>query len=270
MRSIWQSLAWKEWHEHKWKFVAILGALWGTVAISLLYGGPDAFGLAGVTMSLCMVPFAIFVGLAAASNERARGTLAFTQALPAPMWPIALLKLFYGLGILLASVALTLPLYFGWLQWLKHFGDAYNAINRMYSHGYFTGNFVLDLTLTSMAIAASLFIWSAAAGVNRKDEVSAGAVTLATIVGWYVLLFVGGYLLVAFTPLTPNSADTTIAERSRRLFDTIASTVFSMGPGGIAPASAIVLENRGRRPEADVFHALLLIASIASLAPGGG
>jgi hypothetical protein len=38
--------------------------------------------------------------------------------------------------------------------------------------------------------AASLFIWSAAAGVNRKDEISAGAVALAAMVGWWLLLSV--------------------------------------------------------------------------------
>ena len=35
MNTIWYSLAWKEWHEHKWKLAAIVATLWG-VALSVL------------------------------------------------------------------------------------------------------------------------------------------------------------------------------------------------------------------------------------------
>ena len=36
--------------------------------------------------------------------------------------------------------------------------------------------------------AVSFYVWTIAAGVNRKDEVSAGAVALTVITGWWVLL----------------------------------------------------------------------------------
>ena len=46
---------------------------------------------------MCIVPLAIFVGLGTAAGERSRGTLAFLQALPVPMWRVALHKLIAGL-----------------------------------------------------------------------------------------------------------------------------------------------------------------------------
>src|SRR3982751_6282141 len=112
MRTILHSLAWKEWHEHKWKFGSILSVLWATAAIALAYGENDGFGMAVFVVSLCVVPFAVFVGLGTAANERSRGTLPFLQALPAPMWRIALTKLIFGLLTLTASIVLTLPLFY--------------------------------------------------------------------------------------------------------------------------------------------------------------
>jgi hypothetical protein len=44
-------------------------------------------------------------------------------------------------------------------------------------------------------MSSSLFLWSAAVGVNRKDEVSAAAVAVAVIVGIWVALIVLGPLL---------------------------------------------------------------------------
>src|SRR5215211_3077949 len=70
MRSILHSLAWKEWHEHKWKLVSMVAVLWGTGALAMFEGRRDAFALAGVVMALCIGPFAFFIGLGAAANER--------------------------------------------------------------------------------------------------------------------------------------------------------------------------------------------------------
>jgi ABC-type transport system involved in multi-copper enzyme maturation permease subunit len=90
MRTILHSLAWKEWHEHKWKFVSILAILWTTAALALFYGENDAFALAACIVAFCIIPLSVFVGLGTAASECSRGTLPFLQALPAPMWPIAL------------------------------------------------------------------------------------------------------------------------------------------------------------------------------------
>ena len=56
MRTIWQSLAWKEWHEHKWKLVSITAILWATAAMSLRE--TDAALLVGIYGPACFcVPY---------------------------------------------------------------------------------------------------------------------------------------------------------------------------------------------------------------------
>ena len=69
MRTIWHSLAWKEWHEHKWKLVAITAVLWGVGAL-IWVAGRSAMRSRGscVLVTMCMVPLAVFVGLGAAAK----------------------------------------------------------------------------------------------------------------------------------------------------------------------------------------------------------
>jgi hypothetical protein len=58
-----------------------------------------------------------------------------------------------------------------------------------------TGNYYLDIIIFCALLAMSLMIWSAATGVNRKDEVSAGAVALAVMIVWagVVVLFMWSF-----------------------------------------------------------------------------
>ena len=110
MRTIWQSLAWKEWHEHKWKLASLVATLWGITALVMLNTGrdvpiDDVLVAVRVILVMCIVPLAIFVGLGTAAGERSRGTMSFLQALPVPMWRVALNKVFFGLATIVACRA---------------------------------------------------------------------------------------------------------------------------------------------------------------------
>ena len=63
MRTIWQSLVWKEWHEHKWKLVSLTAILW-SIAVSGLFH-LERGSLIGIHVALVMaiIPLAIFIGL---------------------------------------------------------------------------------------------------------------------------------------------------------------------------------------------------------------
>jgi hypothetical protein len=148
----------------------------------------------------CAVPLAAFVGLGAAAGERSRGTIAFMQSLPVPMWRAAVWKLLFGAIALIVPFLLTVLLFYvsarisgsdGAISKLQH--PILTETNRS-----ITGSMFWDGILFYSLAGASLFIWAAAAGVNRKDEVSAAAVAIAVAVGWYLLLnlFVGGVMLV--------------------------------------------------------------------------
>src|SRR6478752_1665303 len=101
MRTIWHSLAWKEWNEHKWKLVSIIAVMLSVSGIVLLIAGhherdalDNSFYFA---VFLGGIPMAIFIGLSAAAGERSRGTLSFLQALPVPLWRVALHKIGFAL-----------------------------------------------------------------------------------------------------------------------------------------------------------------------------
>jgi hypothetical protein len=197
MRTIWQSLTWKEWREHKWKLASITAILWATVAMSLIES--DAALLVGLRtgLFLCAVPLAVFVGLGVAAGERSRRTLPFLQSLPVPTWKVAIAKLLVGWMALIIPALLTIGLILLWLG-----PDLEAAIGgellpeSMEPFALGTGNWFLDTALVLLIVATSFYVWTIAAGVNRKDEVSAGAVALAVMVGWCAFLAIVWNFLV--------------------------------------------------------------------------
>ncbi len=223
MRTIWHSLAWKEWHEHKWKLVAITAILWGVAALLLCSAEkPDAFSMAIMFVRMCIVPLSVFVGLSAAANERSRNTLPFLQSLPAPMWRPALTKLLIGFATLFVSIVLTVGFLYVWSIGLGLAGVHYPRAVHVFETNSLTGRWYVDCILLCAPVAASFFIWAAAMGVNRKDEVTAGAVALAAIVGWYMLLVILGSVL--FFDNGPP--------------DWLEAVALSTAPGGFLPLSS--------------------------------
>jgi hypothetical protein len=191
MRTIWQSLAWKEWHEHKWKLAALLAVLSG-VAVCLLVGRTtDTLVTLRVTLAMCSVPLAIFIGLNSASGERSRGTLPFLQALPVPMWRVALHKLVFGLITVIAPALLTLLLVYIGYKCLAAMGFDFSDSVRFGARNdaafsFHFKNWFIDTGVVLSVLAASFYVWAAAGGVNRKDEISAGAIALVVMAVWCI------------------------------------------------------------------------------------
>src|SRR5436190_11213377 len=111
MRTIWHSLAWKEWNEHKWKLVSILAVMWCLMACVVVIAGLSERHVVAesfqVSVILGGIPMAVFVGLSIAAGEQSRGTLPFLQALPLPMWRVALHKLGFALVSLIIPILLS-------------------------------------------------------------------------------------------------------------------------------------------------------------------
>lgn len=196
MSTIRRSLAWKEWQEHKWKLVSITAIMWSLAAcVAFLHiHQREVFVWAFlVSIALAALPATIFIGLGIAAGERSRGTLRFLQALPVPLWRVALHKLGFGLLSVVIPIMLTLLFIAVISLCLLLLGFDMSRLlpggeNEVGSLRFLEG--VLVVLIVSSA-TASLLIWAAAWGVNRADEISAGAVSLAVMVGWWVLLAVG-------------------------------------------------------------------------------
>ena len=218
MRSVWQSLVWKEWHEHKWKLASISVVLLGVTALAMANDDLDRFGAAYGMLLMSMVPLSIFVGLGTAASERSRSTLPFLQSLPVPMWQVAVTKLVAGLATVTVPIIVAVVAFFLWLLAFGYFGVRVRGPLVANMSPVLFGNWFLDVFVVCAAIAGSLFLWSAAAGVNRKDEISAGARALSIIIGWSTFL---GFFVWTFgdDPVTP-------------MFSWLPTIGLSLAPGG--------------------------------------
>jgi hypothetical protein len=194
MRTIDYSLAWKEWNEHKWKLVSIVAVMWSLAATVTLLGLHQRQVLAEaftISVELGGVPLAVFVGLGIASGEQSRGTIRFLQALPIPMWRVALYKLAFGLLSLLVPILLTGLLVVACRLCLSFFGistDSALLSAPTDDYSFMPSSFWVNALFVAGLSATSLIIWAAAWGVNRKDEISAGAIALIVMFVWWLIL----------------------------------------------------------------------------------
>jgi hypothetical protein len=193
MGIIWHSLAWKEWHEHAWKLVAVAAVLCG---VNLLFLPRDD-ALPGDYMMtlLSAVPLAVFLGASVATSERSRGTMPFLEALPIPLWKVASHKLLYGLATLIVAISLTFLFVYCWFSWRVDHATAESFLAKAWE--FFPpqvriGNWFLSCAVTISLVAGSIFLWTAVAGANGTDEVGAGARGMLAMVGWWTLLVVFG------------------------------------------------------------------------------
>ncbi len=152
---------------------------WSVAALMQGYAfTPDWAQLATSVLTLCVVPLAVFVGLATAANERSRRTMAFLQSLPVPMWRVAIWKLLLGIVTCTTPILLAVVLCYIW-HLVPHSARSTHPVSANESAYTLTGTAIGDLILSGTLCALSLFIWTAATSVNSKDEVRAGALSLA-------------------------------------------------------------------------------------------
>jgi hypothetical protein len=210
MSTIWQSLAWKEWNEHKWKLVSILAVMWGLWVIVFLTVSGERDALATsfyVSVLLGCITMAIFIGLSAAAGERSRGTLSFLQSLPVPLWRVAIHKVAFALATIVIPIIITalgaaiLRVVFPWIR-MGRFVDFPTSFvgEKLLWRIWF-----LQTAGLAALMASSLVVWGAALGNNRKDEVSAGATALVLMSVWCTVLTAAWLFLLKGTTL-PDSA----------------------------------------------------------------
>lgn len=257
MHTIWHSLAWKEWHEHKWKLASVTAVLASLPALFLLLEARpyEALFALSIGMQFCVIPVAMFVGLATACGERSQGTLEFLESLPVKRWHAALARLVAGLIVIGVAVLLTVAfLYVGvTAKTIRHSSGV--DVNRIATFHeatqlspFDTGDPYADLALLMFSVGASVFLWTAAAGANRGSIVSAGAVSILAGLGWWLLLLLGSLILVNW-------------HTSVRM--AVIAAAISTAPGGIGfvrPAAGLGVTNAIFGITAAVLANLLLAA----------
>jgi ABC-type transport system involved in multi-copper enzyme maturation permease subunit len=195
MKSIWQTLAWKEWHEHKWKLAAVTAILLSVLSLCYHDDESTIFSAGVLVLVYGMVPIALFLAASDAGGESTRGTLRFTQALPVSMPHVAAWKFALGLVTCIAPILITIGAILAWyLVWGRFDAEVNRDLMNTLKNLYRPAGIDHDITVwlygaTTIAVtaAASIYIWTLALGVNQRTEVRAGAVAL--LVG--VLLWAG-------------------------------------------------------------------------------
>lgn len=229
MRTIWQSLAWKEWREHMWKLAAVTAILVCCIAVSFKSSDLRCFELFTIAILLPMIPLSMLIAASSATSERSRGTLPFLLSLPISPKRVAVTRLISGLSTCLIPVLIVIGLIYIWhLGWdLLGIEYRFPGANRgMPGPFNFTNWFLATFTVVAIWVL-SMFLWTAASGVNRADEVSAVAVALSVIVGIWTVV-------VAFIMLTNDQFP---RWGSAELGKQIVTLGLAIIPGGFAQVS---------------------------------
>lgn len=234
MNSIWLSLLWKEWCEFRWKLVALVPIL-GVVPLLTFWGFADQRGgdkvlILTVLPAMSIIPYVViaglFVAMSVAAGESSRRTMRFLQATPIPMWKAALIKLLTAIVTVIVPIFIVVGVV--WLIVNHHdpsgelqLQASRRLANEMYL--YFQNPYVWQIVAGTLG-ATSLLLWGAAAGVNRSDEVRAGAIGFLIIAGlWFTFAFGVG--------VAERCVGTTLTDRAVLLFGAL--------PGG----PALVMRN---------------------------
>jgi hypothetical protein len=193
MNGVWKSLIWKEWHEHRWKLAAMVAILFAPSAFIVWSVKADPEMLF-VGMCFAIVPLAVFIGLGEASAERSGRTLPFLQSLPVSLWQAAVCKVVFGALCLVLPVLISLLFVWFWGLIRQVFGvEADRSLGQAIAQ-FRLGLFAspqLDVAVLIAVLGLSLFVWSAAIGVNRKDEISGASLVVPAMLGvWAALLVV--------------------------------------------------------------------------------
>ncbi len=203
MNSIWLSLLWKEWCEFRWKMAALTAILLGVPAVFLLFDFSVEGNASRSLLGLILIPVitlfpyimlaGIFVGMSVAGGENSRRTMRFVQSLPVPMWQAALSKLLAA--IFTVSIPILIVVSMVWI-----FGALIDPDQQLLARAvsvlpptdppWGITNWYAARMVTSILGVSSFLLWTAACGVNRSDEIRAGAVGFLVIaVIWACWMF---------------------------------------------------------------------------------
>jgi ABC-type transport system involved in multi-copper enzyme maturation permease subunit len=224
MNSVWRSLLWKEWREHRWKLAALVVMFVGVPVLCSLRHADNFFSVVSISFFLLIPISAMFLAMSIAAGEEARGTIHFLRSLPLAMSRQGAAKLLLAMLTVVTPVVLTVVVAWIW----SHFVDgrllqqALNFDKQLYKAPWGIENWFLARAVSGSLAGISILIWVAAAGVNRADEVRGGVVgVFGALAVWAALLWLGmvvgrngfpqwWHLLVAAAPGGPSGDPNTI------------------------------------------------------------
>ncbi|TWT38089.1 hypothetical protein KOR34_30570 [Posidoniimonas corsicana] len=190
MSSIWLNLFWREWREHQWKLLALCSVVFALVLATMPDRLQDWGGAAVVLAWMLSAPFGLFIGAGVAAGENSRGTMSYTQAQPVGLWRVGLTKLLVGGVVATLPGVLAVLFFWGLDRWGGLISEDLAEGLRWQmgmSKGVFSSAPALLIAVT-IVTALSTYLWSAALGVNSRDEVRAAVWSVGALGAWTILL----------------------------------------------------------------------------------
>jgi hypothetical protein len=207
MKTTLQALVWKEWRENRWKLVAVLGVL--LLSLTVLWSTSKELECSNIQIALLLpiIPISVLIATNTAAHERSQSTMPFLCALPISQRKVAIAKLLSGVATCVIPVFVALAmLYAWWSHWGELGSDSLEKSMRIAADEWrgpfnLVSNWFAATTTAITLWVVCIFLWSAAAGVRRADEVSAGAAALALIAGvWLVFLGIAFWFSDGYPP----------------------------------------------------------------------
>jgi hypothetical protein len=187
---IWRNLFWKEWHEQKWKLLA-LTAIAVSVCVALLFQdlGNVAFALIFTNFAYAMLA-PILMGMGVCAGEHASGVIQFVRAQPISMRRVATVRWIAGSCVLLIPlIAVSV------ICWTVGCFEDQVGPQSVRTGAFFQvdsiwreSSAVYFVFLAGMAACLNLYAWVVAVAVNQRTEFRAGLIGLLVTVA---LIFAG-------------------------------------------------------------------------------
>ena len=200
---IWRNLFWKEWHEQKWKLLA-LTAIALSLCVALLFQdlGNVAFSLISTTYAYAVLA-PILMGMGVCSGEHASGVIQFVRAQPISIRRMATVRWIAGACVLLIPLLCVTA-----ICWIVMCFEDQVGAQSVRTDAAFTlipgwgETFTLFfLTVAGMAACLNLYSWIVAVAVNQRTEFRAGLIGLLVTV---LMFFVGIGGMSAWENHRPN------------------------------------------------------------------
>ena len=187
---IWRNLFWKEWHEQKWKLLA-LTSIAVSVCVALLFQdlGNVAFALIFTNFAYAMLA-PILMGMGVCAGEHANGVIQFVRAQPIAIRRVATVRWIAGACVLLIPlVAVSV------ICWIVGRFEDQVGPQSVRTGAFFQADStwressaVYFVSMAGMAACMNLYAWVVAVAVNQRTEFRAGLIGLMVTVA---LMFAG-------------------------------------------------------------------------------
>ena len=218
---IWLNLFWKEWHEQKWKLLA-LTAIAVSVCVALLFqdSGNVAFALSFTNVAYAVLA-PILMGMGVCAGEHATGVIQFVRAQPVPMRRVASVRWMAGACVMVVPLICVTA-----ICWIVQCFQDKVGPQSVRTGAFFEldstwreSSALFVLSLAGMAASLNLYAWIVAVAVNQRTEFRAGLVGLLVTVA---MIFVGMGGMSGWDNHLPNIS-------MLSLFCLISSPIVSLG-----------------------------------------